>query len=294
MKIIDFMKYRKIWFGISTAILLLGLVYSFIVGGLNYGIDFTGGTSITAQIGKPFTVEQIRTISDKFDKEAIVTYGGNDRELALVKTKVFLTSEQQSKVYSDFKETFAIEQTNVQFESIGPVIGDELKKQALLALLLANVGILIYISFRFEWKFGLAAIFALIHDVGMMLVVYTVLQIPVNVSFIAAILTIVGYSINDTIVVFDRMRENLKLHKKIDETELVNLSTTSTIARSINTSFTTLLTILALFIFGVPAIRDFALPLIVGIISGTYSSIFIASPLWVVLKKGFKPAASRS
>jgi preprotein translocase SecF subunit len=293
MKIIDFMKYKNTWFGISIAILILGLLYSFIVGGLNYGIDFTGGTSITAEIGKAFTVEEIRAISDKFDKEAIVTYGGANRELALIKTKVFLSQDQQKAVFADFKEKFGIEQTNVQFESIGPVIGDELKKQAVTALLFSMLGILLYISLRFEWKFGLAAVLALAHDVGMMLVVYVVLQIPVNVSFIAAILTIVGYSINDTIVVFDRMRENLKSHKKMDDSDLVNMSTSSTIARSINTSFTTLLTILALYIFGVPAIRDFALPLMVGIVSGTYSSIFIASPLWVVIRKRFKPAVSR-
>ncbi len=293
MKIYDFMKYRKLWFGISLAILLIGLIYSFIVGGLNFGIDFTGGTAITAEIGKEFTVEQIREISDKFDKEAVVTYGGSNKELALIKTKVYLNNEQQLAVFSDFKAKFGIEQSNIQFESIGPIIGNELKKQALIALLLSNLGILLYISFRFEWKFGLAAVLALVHDVGMMLVIYTVLQIPVNVTFIAAILTIVGYSINDTIVVFDRIRENLKGHKKIEDAELVNMSTSSTIARSINTSLTTLITILALYILGVPAIRDFALPLIVGIVSGTYSSIFIASPLWAYFRKKFKPAVSR-
>ncbi len=290
MKIYDFMKYKKLWFGASIAILLLGLIYSFIVGGLNFGIDFTGGTSITAEVGRTFGVEEVRAISDKFDKEAIVTYGGANKELALIKTKVYLNNDQRAIVYADFKEKFGISETNVQFESIGPVIGNELKKQALLALLLSNIGILIYVSLRFEWKFGLAAVLALVHDVGMMLVVYTVLQIPVNVTFIAAILTIVGYSINDTIVVFDRIRENMKSHKKIGNDDLVNQSTSATIARSINTSFTTLLTILALYIFGVPAIRDFALPLIVGIISGTYSSIFIASPLWAILRKKSKLA----
>ncbi|MDF2839734.1 MAG: protein-export rane protein SecF [Clostridia bacterium] len=293
MKIYDFMKYRKTWFGLSIAILLLGLIFSFIVGGLNYGIDFTGGTSITAEIPKAFTVEEIRAIADKFDKEAIVTYGGANKELAMIKTKIYLNHDQQVAVYNDFKEMFGIEQTNVQFESIGPVIGNELKRQAVMALLFAIIGILLYISLRFEWKFGLAAVLALVHDVGIMLVVYTVLQIPVNVTFIAAILTIVGYSINDTIVVFDRVRENLKNNKKITDIELVNQSTSSTIARSINTSFTTLLTIVALYVFGVPAIKDFALPLIVGVVAGTYSSIFIASPLWVILRKKFNPAASR-
>ncbi|OGO76894.1 MAG: protein-export membrane protein SecF [Clostridiales bacterium GWB2_37_7] len=289
----DFMKYKKLWFSISGAILLIGLIFSFIVGGLNFGIDFTGGTSITVQIGKTFTVDEIRTISNKFDKEAIVTYGGANKDLAIIKTKVNLTNEQQAAVYADFKEQFGIEQTSILFESIGPVIGSELKKQALLALLFSNLGILLYVSLRFEWKFGLAAVLALVHDVGMMLVVYVVLQIPVNVTFIAAILTIVGYSINDTIVVFDRMRENLKSNKKMDDNELVNRSTSSTLARSINTSMTTLITILALYILGVPAIKDFALPLMLGILSGTYSSIFIASPLWVVLRKAFKPAVGR-
>jgi preprotein translocase SecF subunit len=292
MKSYDFMKYRKRWFGVSIAILLFGLIYSFIVGGLNFGIDFTGGTSITAQVGKAFNVEEVRAISSKFDKDAIVTYGGNDKELALIKTKVTLNHDQQAAVYADFKEKFGIEQTNVQFESIGPIIGNELKNQALWALFFSIIGILAYVSLRFEWKFGLAAILALMHDVGMMLVVYVVLQIPINATFIAAILTIVGYSINDTIVVFDRMRENLKVHKKMPDHDLVNISTNSTITRSINTSFTTLLTILALYIFGVPAIKDFALPLMVGIIFGTYSSIFIASPIWALLRDKTKPASS--
>lgn len=292
MKIYDFMKYKKTWFGVSIAILLLGLIYSFIVGGLNFGIDFTGGTSITAEVGKAFNVEDVRAISNKFDKNAIVTYGGINKELALIKTKVTLTHDQQSAVYADFKGNFQIEQTNVQFESIGPVIGTELKNQALWALFFSILGILAYVSLRFEWKFGLAAVIALMHDVGMMLVVYVVLQIPINATFIAAILTIVGYSINDTIVVFDRMRENLKNHKKMDDGELVNISTNSTITRSINTSFTTLLTILALYIFGVPAIKDFALPLMVGVIFGTYSSIFIASPVWALIRNKTKAASS--
>lgn len=292
MKSYDFMKHRNKWFGVSIAILLFGLIYSFIVGGLNFGIDFTGGTSITAEVGKEFNVEEVRTISSKFDKDAIVTYGGNNKELALIKTKVYLNHDQQAAVYNDFKEKFGIEQTNVQFESIGPVIGNELKNQALWALFFSIIGILAYVSLRFEWKFGLAAVLALMHDVGMMLVVYVVLQIPINATFIAAILTIVGYSINDTIVVFDRMRENLKIHKKMPDSDLVNMSTNSTITRSINTSFTTLLTILALYVFGVPAIKDFALPLMVGIIFGTYSSIFIASPLWALLRAKAKAATS--
>lgn len=289
MKIIDFMKYRKLWFSISGIIIALGLVFM-AINGLNFGIDFTGGSSIQANIGKNFDIAQVREITDKFDKEAIVTYAGNENDIALVKTKIALNVEQQGELVKDFQDKFNIQQTNIQIEQIGPTIGDELKKQALLALFLANLGILIYISFRFEWRFGVSAIAALIHDAAIMLVVYSILQIPINASFIAAILTIVGYSINDTIVVFDRIRENKKHLRKVDAPKVVNQSITETIARSINTSLTTLITILTLYIFGVPAIKDFALPLIVGILSGTYSSIFIASPIWVLLTERHNPA----
>lgn len=230
----------------------------------------------------------MRSLTDKFDKEAIVTHAGQNRDIALVKTKVALNVEQQGEVIKGFQDKFDIEQTNIQFETIGPTIGAELTRQALLALLLANLGILIYVSFRFEWKYGVAAIAALVHDVLFMLVVYSVAQIAINASFIAAILTIVGYSINDTIVVFDRIRENKRHAKKFEHNDIVNRSLSETLTRSINTSLTTLLTILALYILGVPAIKDFALPLIVGIISGTYSSIFIASPIWAALDKKVK------
>ena len=289
MRKFDFMKYRKLLFSISASIIILGFVI-IAIKGLNFGIDFTGGSSIQANIGKSFDIEQVREITDKFDKEAIVTYAGSNDDIALIKTKIALNINQQGELIKDFQEKFNIQQTNIQIEQIGPTIGNELKKQALLALFLANIGILIYISFRFEWKFGVSAIIALIHDVAMMIVVYSILQIPLNASFIAAILTIVGYSINDTIVIFDRIRENKKNIRKLDKITLVNQSVSETLARSINTSLTTLLTILTLYILGVPAVKEFALPLIVGIISGTYSSIFIASPLWVLITEKFSPA----
>jgi len=284
MKIYNFMKYKNLWFAISGVIIAIGLIFM-AINGLNLGIDFTGGTSIQANIGKTFEISEVRSIIDKFDKEAIVTYAGQNKDIALIKTKVTLNNNQQGEVIKGFKEKFGIEQTNIQFVSIGPAIGSELTKQALIALLLANLGILAYVSFRFEWKFGIAAIIALVHDALIMLVVYSVARIAINASFIAAILTIVGYSINDTIVVFDRIRENKKHVKKLEHDSLVNESISETMARSINTSLTTLITILTLYILGVPAIKDFALPLVVGIISGTYSSIFIASPLWVMFDR---------
>jgi preprotein translocase SecF subunit len=144
---------------------------------------------------------------------------------------------------------------------------------------------LAYITFRFELRFGIAAIIALIHDVLFMLSVYSILRIPVNSPFVAAILTILGYSINDTIVVFDRIRENLRLLKKNNFAEVANISISQTLSRSINTSVTTLVTIVALYVLGVEQIREFALPLMAGVLGGTYSSIFIASPAWVMLKE---------
>ncbi len=287
MKIFNFMKHRKLWFAISGIAIALGLIFM-AINGLNFGIDFTGGTSIQVNIGKAFDISEVRSIIDKYDKEAIVTYAGQNNDIALVKTKVAMDVAAQGEIIKGFQDKFGVEQTNIEFQTIGATIGGELTRQALIALLLANLGILVYISIRFEWKFGISAIIALLHDVLIMLAVYSVTQIAINASFIAAILTIVGYSINDTIVVFDRIRENKKHLKKVDHNTLINQSISETIARSINTSVTTLITVLTLYILGVPAIKDFALPLVVGILAGTYSSIFIASPVWVMLDKKLK------
>jgi preprotein translocase subunit SecF len=293
MRVFDFMKYRKIWFTISGIILALGLIFLIINQGFTYGIDFTGGSSIQIDFGKSFDIEDVRDIMSEFDKDAIVTYAGNDNEMALIKTGIGFDVDKQGEFKKVLKEKLGVEEGNIQIDYIGPAIGDQLKKQALLALLLANIGILIYVSVRFEWQIGLSAIVALVHDVLVMFTVYAILQIPLTSSFLAALLTIIGYSINDTIVIFDRVRENMKSNKKMSDAELVNLSTSQSLTRSINTSFTTLVTILALYILGVPAIRDFALPMIVGVVSGVYSTIFIASPVWVMLRKRFKPAAGR-
>ena len=284
MKKFNFVEYKKIWFSISLAVIAVGLVFTFMNGGLNYGIDFTGGTTIQANIGKNFEVDEVRTIIDKYDSEAIVTYAGNEKDEVIIRTKVALDDTSRKEILDSFASKFAITSSNINFETIGPAIGNELKKQAFLSLVLANIGILIYVSFRFEWKFGLAAIIALIHDVIAMVILYGVMKIPVNSSFIAAILTIVGYSINNTIVIFDRIRENMKNVKKVDDVQLVDESISQTMSRSINTSLTTLIAIMALYILGVPAIKDFALPLIVGMVSGTYSSIFLSGPIWILLK----------
>ena len=284
MKIYDIMKYKKTWFAISGIIVAIGLILTFVNGGFNFGIDFTGGTSLQAKIGRDFEVKEVRDIIDKYDKEATITYAGNEKDEVIVRTKLELDDEVRGEILGDFNSILNVSSGSINFESIGPAIGSELKKQALLALAIANLGILIYISIRFEWRFGLASIFALLHDVVIMTIFYGAMKIPVNSSFIAALLTIVGYSINATIVIFDRIRENMKLARKINPEQIVNESINQTLARSINTSLTTLITIATLYILGVPAIKEFALPLIVGLLSGTYSSVFIASPVWLFLK----------
>lgn len=195
---------------------------------------------------------------------------------------------------SEVKQKFNLKEKNslTSQESIGASVTSEARRKALIAVIIASLAMLLYVGIRFEFKFGIAAIIALIHDVLITLGVYAVFQIPVGSNLIAAILTIIGYSINDTIVVFDRIRENQRKMRKSPQ-EIADISITQTMARSINTVLTTLFTIVAVNIF-VPAVRDFAIPLIIGIISGCYSSIFIASPLWVIFKNmGKKTAAAK-
>lgn len=271
----------KLWFSISIAIIVIGMV-TWAFRGLNLGVDFKGGTVVTIRIGKAFDITEIRPIAEKYDSQAIVReIEGNEVTI----TGQGLTQEEIPQLFSEIKAKYNLQDNDLrETEHIGPSIGSETRRSAFISVIVAVFLMLVYISFRFEYKSGLAAIIALLHDVLVTISVYVLLQIPVNNSFIAAMLTILGYSINDTIVVFDRIRENNKLGKYRDFTTLANASITQTLARSINTVLTTLFTITAIYILGVPSIKEFALPLIVGILSGTYSSIFIASPLWMLWK----------
>jgi len=212
----------------------------------------------------------------------------DDESIDQVEGAYYASTSYKQAIFNAFKEEYNLEEDAfIQAQTFGPAIGDEIRRKAIISILIAAIGMLLYITFRFELKFGISAIVALVHDVLIALAVYALLRIPVNSSFVAAILTIVGYSINDTIVVFDRIRENLDLMKKEKYDDIVNKSISQTIIRSINTSFTTLIAIVTLYILGVEAIKDFALPLIVGVLAGTYSSIFIASPVWSMLRKKF-------
>ncbi|QGU95027.1 protein translocase subunit SecF [Clostridium bovifaecis] len=279
----------KLWFAISIIVIMTGMV-ALGMKGLNYGIDFQGGTVVTIEMGKSFNQqikEEADTIIKKYDPQAS-TYISNETQIEIKSNS--LTSDSINNMFKELKDKYKLEETSLLSQNnVGPSVGNELKKKTVNALLIATVAMLIYVGFRFEIKFGIAAILALIHDVLVTLGVYAIFQIPVNSPFIAAMLTIIGYSINDTIVIFDRIRENRRKMRGRDVVEIVNTSVTQTMSRSINTSLTTLVTIVAVYIF-VPSVRDFAFPLIIGIISGAYSSIFVASPIWVLLKRNDKKA----
>ncbi|KXZ39429.1 protein translocase subunit secF [Alkalithermobacter thermoalcaliphilus JW-YL-7 = DSM 7308] len=276
---------RKLWTSISCAIIVLGIVLAF-TRGLNFGIDFTGGTLMEIDLKEYVETSQVRNITDKIDPSASIMHIGEEKHIVQIRTTENLDNEARIKIFNEFKDKYNLdEQDLVRSEQFGPAIGREIRNKALISILLATIGMLIYISIRFELSYGISAIIALIHDVLIVLSVYSIFRIPINSPFVAAILTVVGYSINDSIVVFDRIRENIKTVTKKDYVAIANDSIKQTISRSINTSLTTLISIIALYILGVEAIKDFTLPLLVGILAGTYSSIFIASPIWVLLKE---------
>ncbi len=287
MKVYKIIEKKHIWFGISLTIIALGLVFM-AMHGFNWGIDFTGGNMLHFDIHQTYELSEARNVLEKLDIDFEAKKAGDTGQELIIKT-VDLSKEMQDEILDALKQKWP--DTNlVRAETIDAIIGKELQKQAVIALIIANIGMLIYITFRFEFNSALAAVLALLHDVLIVLSFYAIFYIPVDSTIIAVILTIVGYSINDTIVIFDRVRENLKNMRKVPFEEVANLSISQTITRSVNTSLTTLLTITALFLLGGETIKDFTLALIVGISAGTYSSIFIASPLWSMFRGKLKTA----
>lgn len=270
----------KIWFSISLAIILIGLVLM-VTRGLNFGIDFKGGTKLVIEFGADYNKPEVDEIVKKYATDA-VTKSVNETEYEVKSTD--LDETKTADLFNELKETYNLEDSNLlSQDQIGPSVGKELTKNAIIALVVACIAMLIYIAIRFELAFGIAAVVALLHDVLITLTVFAVFDIPVNTPFIAAILTIVGYSMNDTIVVFDRIRENVKSMRRADVSEVANVSITQTLSRSIITSLTTIVVIACVNVF-VPTVREFTFPLLIGIATGAFSSIFIASPVWVILK----------
>lgn len=276
-----FIEKSKIWFSISLAIILVGLVL-ILTRGLNFGIDFKGGTKLVIELGEGFDKVEVDEIVREYADDAVTkTVESTQYE---IKAKD-LDETKSAELFEALKEKYSLEDSALVSQSqIGPSIGKELTRNTVISLTIACIAMLVYIGIRFEFSFGVAAIVALLHDVLLTLSVYAIFNIPVNTSFIAAMLTIVGYSINDTIVVFDRIRENNHTMRRSTPTEIANISINKTLSRSINTSLTTIIVIGAVNFF-VPTVREFSFPLLIGIAGGAYSSIFIASPIWVLLKK---------
>lgn len=280
----------KLWICISLVIIVAGFGM-IAVNGFNLGIDFTGGTMMQINLHKAeVPVSDVQDLIAEFDLEAEIVHAGQTKEEVIIKTGKSLSNEDRVQIFNKFVQAYDLDVDNDLREAnqFGPSVGKELQSKAMTSILIASLGMLIYITFRFEIIYGVTAIIALVHDVLVLLAVYALFGIPVNSSFIAAVLTIVGYSINDTIVVFDRVRENVKIMKRASFEEIANTSLKQTITRSINTSLTTLLVIGSLYFLGVESIKEFALPLLAGVITGTYSSIFIASPLWAAIKRVMK------
>ena len=276
-KMINFMAYKKIAM-IFSALLILASIVSIATKGLNFGIDFTGGTVIEVGYTEAADVDSIRATLEKAGFDASVQHFGSAKDVLIRIAPQ--DGEDKAKVGDAVFSILKVKAPSVELrrvEFVGPQIGDELRDQGGTAMLLALAGILIYVTLRFEFRFSVGAIIALVHDVIITVGFFAITQLEFDLTILAAILAIIGYSLNDTIVVFDRIRENyLKLRKATAE-EAVNISINQTLSRTIVTSLTTLLVLIALFIFGGKVIHGFSLAMIVGVIVGTYSSIFVAS-----------------
>lgn len=297
LKTLRLIERRKVWFALSAAVILagfaaMGVQVSNGAGALNYSLDFMGGTSTTIPFDKNYTIEEIdaemvplvEKVTGDSNVQTTQVQGTNE---IIFKTRT-LSLDERKALNQTFVDKYSIKEDSVQSESISSTVSSEMRQDAIRAVLIAVVCMLIYIWFRFsDARFAVSAIIALVHDVLVVLTCYALVRISVGNTFIACMLTIIGYSINDTIVIFDRIRENMKLKKVSRSSELcevANASLTQTLSRTINTSITTFVMVFVLWLLGVASIRDFALPLMAGLVGGSYSSVCIATQLWFLFK----------
>jgi len=268
-------------FGILSVVLVvlsLGLIFT---KGFNYGLDFAGGTLVQVHYDQKAPIQKIRTAitADKNYEGASVTYFGSDNEI-IIRTKNSsgsLGKDMGDTMRELLKGTGNFEVRRV--DMVGAKVGSELREKGMMSLILAILGILIYVSIRFEWRFAIASVMALVHDVTIAMGAVVLFDVEVNLDTLAALLTILGYSLNDTIIVFDRIREGIQSSKESLLDKIINESVTQTLSRTTLTSLTTFFVVLTLFVFGGEIIRGFSFTLLVGVIVGTYSSIFVASPI---------------
>jgi preprotein translocase subunit SecF len=279
----DFVRRWKVWFACSGTLLVIA-VLSLAFRGLNYGIDFTGGTQMDLRFSRPVAESVIRTTLDRYRlADSTIVYVGRGNREVLITTPT-ISEGQRVSLLTAFHRIAPFEA--ISTSRVSSVIGQETEQTALLAVLLATVGIILYIAVRFEFRFAISAIIALIHDVLITVGLIALIHITLTQYFVMAVLTIFGYSVNDTIIIFDRIRENLNRQKRGEPLEdVVNRSLNQVLVRSINTSSTVLIALAALLVFGGASIKDFALTMLIGVFLGTYSSIFIASPVWLLWRR---------
>ena len=282
---IGFIRHRTVAMALS-ALLVVGSIVVFLANGLNFGIDFRGGTLIEASSESAVDLAESRGRLGVLDlgEVQIQEFGKETDVLIRIAEKEGATDASNNlsaveRVRAELSSDFEVRRVEI----VGPQVSAELIQTGVMAVLAAIASMLIYIWFRFEWQFSVGAVLALVHDVALTIGLFALLQLDFNLSILAAILTIVGYSMNDTVVVYDRVRENLRKYKKMDLAELLNIAINETLSRTVMTSVTTMLALLALYILGGEVIRGFTFAMIWGVIVGTYSSIFIASPLLMML-----------
>lgn len=286
----DIIGKRKIWYAISSVLIIASLFFM-VTRGFNMGIDFTGGTIIDLRFEKAVNINDVRAVLNEYDlsNSTIQLSGENssstESENVMIRT-VDLEEQERKEVMAGLTDKLGSYQV-LREEKVGATMGTELIMNAVYATIISWLLIIAYVSYRFEFKFGISAVLGLAHNVIIVLGAFALTQRQIDSSFVAALLTIIGYSINDTIVIFDRIRENLKLHfrKNGDIVELVNTSIYQTMTRSIYTVSTVLFATFALYFFGGDTTKDFAFALLIGFFCGAYTSIFIASPLWVTFRR---------
>ncbi|MBE2896293.1 protein translocase subunit SecF [Pasteurellaceae bacterium HPA106] len=274
-RLIPFMKFRLIGYIFSVIVVVISLFF-IVSKGFNWGLDFTGGTVIETSFSQPADLPKVRsTLAENGFGGAIVQASGGTRDVMIRLSTAEGDTKIGAKVIDALKKIDS-KITVHSIEYVGPNVGKELTDAAIYATLATLIALLAYVSFRFEWRLATGAIVALAHDVIVTLGVFSMLQIEIDLTFVAAILSVIGYSLNDGIVVFDRVRENFRKIRRTETETIINISLTQTLSRTLMTSFTTLIVVLALFIFGGPSIHNFSLALLIGIGFGTYATIYIA------------------
>ena len=283
---IKFIENRKKFYAISACVIILGLGFA-LIRGFNYGIDFTGGTMMQIELGQEASIDEVKETIAEFDLDPTIVYASDNNSQIIIRTIKDLKSDDRAAVVDKLQDKYGFKDADVlASEEFGPTVGKDLRQNATKSILLAALCMLIYVRFRFKnWQYGLAAVAGLAHDVLVTLSIYAIFRITINNPFIAGILTVVGYSINDTIVVFDRIRENSKFYKRKQGVALIDDSINQTLSRTIMTSITTFIVMVPLFLMASSELRSFLIPLMIGVFVGTYSSIFLCSPVFYELTK---------